>query len=86
MLLYEACIEGNQHRFVFLNERERRGTKPLEIVRSNIYGPMKTTSMGSARYLVNFIDNFSWNVWLYVLKTKGDCFEKFKEFKGLVKT
>jgi hypothetical protein len=47
---------------------------------------MKTTSMGSARYLVNFIDNFSWNVWLYVLKTKGDCFEKFKEFKGLVKT
>ena len=25
-------------------------------------------------------------MWLYVLKFKGGCFEKFKEFKTLVKT
>ena len=31
------------------------------------------------------IDDFSRNVWLFTLKFNRECFEKFKEFKSLVK-
>ena len=38
--------------------------------------------MGGARYFVTFIANFSKKM----LKSKNDCFEKFKEFKAHVDT
>ena len=40
--------------------------------------------MGGAKYFVTFIDDFLWKVWLYVLKTKDECFIRFQEFKALV--
>lgn len=42
--------------------------------------------MGGARCFVTFIADFSRKVWLYVLKFKKNCFEKFMEFKALVET
>jgi transposase InsO family protein len=63
-----------------------RATKPLEIVHSDVCGPMRTTSSGGARYFVTYIDDFSRKVWVYLLKSKGECLEKFKEFKALVET
>jgi hypothetical protein len=63
-----------------------RATKPLEIVHSDVCGPMRTTSLGGARYFVTYIDDFSRKVWVYLLKSKGECLEKFKEFKALVET
>ena len=51
---------------------------------SDVCGPMKTTSMGAAKYFVTFIDDFSRMVWLYPIKAKSECFDKFKEFKALV--
>jgi transposase InsO family protein len=47
---------------------------------------MRTTSLGGARYFVTYIDDFSRKVWVYLLKSKGECLEKFKEFKALVET
>jgi transposase InsO family protein len=47
---------------------------------------MRTTSLGGARYFVTYIDNFSRKVWVYLLKSKGECLEKFKELKALVET
>jgi hypothetical protein len=85
-LVYEASIEGKQHRLSFPTEGARRAIKPLEIVYSDVCGPMRTTSMGGAKYFVTFIDDFSRKVWLYVLKTKDECFIRFKKFKALVKT
>lgn len=38
-----------------------------------------TTFMGGVKYFVTFIDEFSRKMWLYILKSKGDGFEKFKQ-------
>jgi hypothetical protein len=80
----EGCIEGKQHRKPFPSDGGMRATKPLEIV--HVCGPMRTTSLGGARYFVTYIDDFSKKVWVYLLKSKGECLEKFKEFKALVET
>jgi transposase InsO family protein len=85
-LIYEACIEGKQHRLPFPTEGAKRATKPLEIVHSYVCRSMRITSIGGAKYFVTFIDDFSRNVWLYVSKTKYECFIRFEKFKAFVET
>jgi hypothetical protein len=36
-------------------------------------------------YYVSFIDDFSRNTWIYFLIKKSKVFDRFKEFKALVK-
>ncbi len=45
---------------------------------------MKTTSRGGAQYFVTFIDDFSRKTHVYLLKVKGEVFDKFKAYKALV--
>jgi transposase InsO family protein len=45
---------------------------------------MMTTSHGGAQYFLTFIDNFSRKTHVYLLKAKGEAFEKFKQYKALV--
>ncbi len=56
----------------------------MEIVHSDVCGPMMTTSHGGAQYFLTFIDNFSRKTHVYLLKAKGEAFEKFKQYKALV--
>jgi hypothetical protein len=49
-----------------------------------VCGPIKTTSHGEARYFVTFIDDFSRKTHVFLLKAKGEAFEKFKQYKALV--
>eukprot|EP00253_Pinus_taeda_P009271 PITA_09271 len=41
-------------------------------------------SLCNSVYYVSFIDEFSRNTWIYVLKKKFEVFDRFKEFKALV--
>ena len=59
-LLCEVYIEGKQHRLAFSElEGRKEATKPLEILYSDVCGPMKTTYMGGAKYFVTFIKDLS---------------------------
>ena len=42
---------------------------------------MKTKCNKGAKYFVTFIDDFSMTIWIYPIKAKSECFDKFKEFK-----
>jgi hypothetical protein len=57
---------------------------PLELVHSDICRPMTTPSLGGAKYLLTFIDSLSHFLWIYTIQSKGDAFERFKEFKSPV--
>ncbi len=57
----------------------------MEIVHIDVCGPMRTTSHGRARCFLTFIDDFSRKTHVYFLETKGGTFEKFKQYKALVK-
>ena len=56
----------------------------LEIVHSDVCGPMSSSSLSKYVYYVSFIDDFSHKTWIYFLKRKDEVFRKFKEFKALV--
>ena len=52
----------------------------MELIHSDVFGPVKQISIGGMRYMVTFIDDFSRYVWVYFMKEKSETFTKFKEF------
>ena len=59
-----------------------RATQILELVHSDVNGPMKTRTHGGAKYFDTFIDDFTRKTFVYFLTQKSQVFDKFKEFKA----
>ncbi len=79
----ENCVYGKQNQVSFPSGGKR--TKQiLELVHSDVFGPVKVPSLSKFVYYVSFIDDFSRNTWIYFLKKKSEVFDRFKEFKALV--
>ena len=64
--------------------RDNKDKGVLDIVHSDVCGPMSTASLSGYVYYVSFIDDYSRKTWIYLLKEKNEVFGKFKEFKALV--
>jgi transposase InsO family protein len=45
---------------------------------------MRVKYLGGSLYYVTFIDDYSRNTFLYLLKTKDEVFSKFQEFKAKI--
>ena len=60
---------------------EIRSTRKLQLVHSDICGPMQTQSIGGAKYFVTFIDDYTRCCAVYFMKCKSEVLDKFKEFE-----
>lgn len=78
-----TCMEGKMNRLPFKNIGTR-ASEPLQLIHTDLCGPMETSSIGGAKYYVTFIDDYSRKVYVYFIKHKSDTLEKFKQFKNLV--
>ena len=79
----DGCAKGKQKRMPFPKESSR-ATEILEIVHSDVCGPMQTKSHGGNRYFVTFIDDKSRFTAVYFMQRKDQVFEKFKEYEAMV--
>lgn len=79
----ETCAQAKQTRNPF-HASETHSQKILELIHSDLCGPMETQSIGHARYILTFIDDFSKKVFVYFLKSKAEAMNKFIEFKNYV--
>lgn len=77
------CLKGKQSRFRF-PQQGSRATKLLELVHSDLCGPIEQSSLGGARYFITFIEDFSRKVFVYFLPSKTGILEVFQSFKSLV--
>ena len=75
------CIEAKQTRKSFPKRQARRATSRLELVHTDLVGPMSEDSWGGARYVLMFTDDYSRKTFGYLLKSKNETFSKFLEFK-----
>nr|KYP56111.1 Retrovirus-related Pol polyprotein from transposon TNT 1-94 [Cajanus cajan] len=80
----EGCLLGKQHRLPFSSSNAWRAKDLLELIHTDVCGPMRTPSHTNNRYFILFIDEFSRMKWVYFLKTKSKVFGIFKKFKALV--
>lgn len=60
----EVCQKGKQHRLSFKpSQHHTRGI--LELIHSDLMGPMEIQSFGQARFVLTFIDDYSRKVFVY---------------------
>ncbi|CAL9018585.1 unnamed protein product [Prunus brigantina] len=80
----EGCVYGKSHREPFENEKPWRAKNPLELIHTDVYGPMQNESIGGNRYFITFIDDYSRMCWVYFLINKSSVISVFKKFKAFV--
>jgi hypothetical protein len=78
----EACLEGKQHRQPS-HQPATRAKEPLELIHSDLCGPIDPTTYGGTNYYLLFTDDYTRMTRIYPLKKKSsaEVLEKFKEYK-----
>ena len=66
----EICQLGKQHRLSFPSKSAWRASEKLELIHTDICGPINENSINGSKYFLIFIDNFSRMCWVYFLKHK----------------
>ena len=61
-----------------------RASDLLELIHSDVCGPMSTTARCGYEYFITFTDDLSRYGYVYLMKHKLEAFEKFKEFQNEV--
>ena len=61
-----------------------RASKLLELINSDVCGPMSTVARGGFQYFVTFTDDLSRYGYVYLIRHKSETFEKLKEFQNEV--
>jgi transposase InsO family protein len=77
------CAQGKNIKNPF-PKRDSKAEGVLELIHSNVCGPMPSSSISGYVYYVSFIDDYSRKTWIYLLKSKDEVFNKFKELKVLI--
>ena len=77
----EACKAGKMHANPFPISHSR-ASRPLQLVHSDVHGPVKVPTHQGYRFWVTFIDDFSRFKAVYLLKHKSETFAAFKQFKA----
>ena len=79
----KGCVQGKNTKNPYPSS-DSKAKGVLDIIHSDICGPIQTTSLSGSVYYASFIDDYSRKTWIYFLKKKDELFERFKEFKALV--
>ncbi|TYK13967.1 gag/pol protein [Cucumis melo var. makuwa] len=79
----ESCLEGKMTKR-HLTEKRYRAKEPLELIHSDLCGPMNVKVRGGFEYFISFIDDYSRYGYLYLMEHKSEALEKFKEYKAEV--
>jgi hypothetical protein len=78
-----GCAQGKNIKNPF-SKRYNKAEGVIELIHSDVCGPIPSSSMSGYVYYVSFIDDYSRKIWLHFLKSKDEVFSKFKEFKALI--
>ena len=73
----ESCLEGKMTKRPFSAKGER-SKEPLQLVHSDVCGPLSVQARGGYEYFVTFIDDYSRYGYVYLMLKKSETFGKFK--------
>ena len=80
----EPCLMGKMTKTLFFGTMER-ATDLLEIIHTDVCGPMNIEARDKYHYFLIFTDDLRRYEYIYLMKHKSETFEKFNEFQSEVK-
>lgn len=84
VMVCEKCVISKQTRQPFSNFEGKRSRRVLELIHSDVCGPITPVGQNGERYFVTFIDDWSHFVMVFPMKNKDEVFELFKMYVTLV--
>jgi hypothetical protein len=82
----EVCLTAKAKEHFQRRVPSTRATKPLQLIHSDVCGPISPPSLSGFRYYIVYIDDYSRYTWIYFLRTKNspEVVSVFNEFKAKV--
>ena len=81
----EACIKGKMSRESFPKKSINPAKERLDVIVSDVCGPMQIDSIGGKRYFVTFIDEYTRYSHVYFLLAKSDVNNHVVQFIEMLK-
>ena len=81
-----GCAVAKSTRQPFSPSKTKRTTEILQVVHSDLAGPLQTRSIQGSTYIATFIDDHSKHAILYFLKSKDQLFEALKMYLAWAET
>lgn len=81
----ETCLEGKLSRLKFPKVSERKSKNILDLVHSDVCGPMPVKTPSGNRYFVTLIDDYSRYTTVSLIKTKAEVPDKIIDFVNLMR-
>ena len=86
-LFCESCIYAKATRKPVPKTRDgERATKFGDEIHTDLWGPAPVATKGGKKYYITFTDDMSRLTHLYLLRTKSDAFETYKEYEAWCRT
>ena len=80
----EACAQAKMHKIPFPKKSTKKTSRALELIHSDLCGPMNVESIGGSKYVLTFTDDHTRYVTVYFLKSKSEVLSKFEEYVNMV--
>ena len=75
----EYCLVGKMTKFFFLVRYKSQ--ELLELVHSDICGPLSTKTYNNKEYFITFIDDYSKFAYVYLISAKSETFDYFRKYR-----
>lgn len=82
----ECCIKAKMSRKSIPKKSESRAAEVLDLIHTDVCGPMQTTTPSGNRYFMTMIDDNSKYTKVYLLKNKSEVPAKIQEYVKYVQT
>ncbi|KAK8608159.1 hypothetical protein V6N13_023590 [Hibiscus sabdariffa] len=79
----DACVKGKHHRVSFKPINDVSTNRVLQLIHMDLFGPIRTISLGGKSYAFVLVDDFSRYTWVLFLSTKDEALEKFITFSKI---
>uniref|UniRef100_A0AAV1VG35 Integrase catalytic domain-containing protein n=1 Tax=Peronospora matthiolae TaxID=2874970 RepID=A0AAV1VG35_9STRA len=84
--LCNGCALGKQTRVSFQSTTRKPAKDLLDVVHSDVCGPMQTSTFSNKRYFVTFIDDKSRFCTVHLIHSKSEVLGKFMQFTKFAET
>lgn len=79
--LCEVCVQSKQTRLPFNKSKDKSSiVRPLQVVHSDVCGPILPGTPSGKKYFVTFVDDFTHYCVVYLIREKSEVFQVFKDY------
>lgn len=83
-ILCEPCLSGKIAKLPFNINEKRRSSRPLELIHSDVCGQINPPTWDGKRFFVSFIDDYSHFAMIFLISSKDEVLECFRDYEALV--